>query len=494
MPKIALGIMSALLILLSGCGSLGASTTAPTAVPTLAAVPEANEIVADATVVPAEYAELVWDTNGMVTDLLVQTNSTVKKGEPIARVDARDAQLQVQQAQAALDRAKADFAELTDGASPEEVAAAEAQLAQAQGQLHQTQGGVTTSDIAAAQAQLAEARARLAQLEAGPNGADVTSARAQLDHTRTQLQMERDARSAAKTTAYQAMQQAAEALVQAQSTYTTAKANLEEAKRNDMTDLQLQQFNDAYVHAEAAMHSAESAVDQAKVAYDLARQQEVEAIAQAEAQVRSAEAALDKLLGSVNKADIAAARAQVAQATANLSKLQGEQRSGALSAAAAQVENEEANLQRLKAAPRQSALDRAKAQVLEAQVTLDQAKLALERTTLTAPIAGTIAEIDLRVGESPSKSTPTVVIAKLDDWRIETTRLTELQIVRVKIGNPATITFDSLPGFNLPGHVTQINPIGKNREGDITYKITITPDKQDQRLRWNMSASAAIAP
>ena len=54
------------------------------------------------------------------------------------------------------------------------------------------------------------------------------------------------------------------------------------------------------------------------------------------------------------------------------------------------------------------------------------------------------------------------------------------------------MTFDAIPGLELSGHVSQIKPYGDTRQGDIVYTVTITPDQQDERLRWNMTAKVSI--
>jgi len=45
----------------------------------------------------------------------------------------------------------------------------------------------------------------------------------------------------------------------------------------------------------------------------------------------------------------------------------------------------------------------------------------------------------------------------------------------------------------LLGRVSRIRPLGENKQGVITYVATIELDRQDPRLRWNMTASATIA-
>jgi len=83
-------------------------------------------------------------------------------------------------------------------------------------------------------------------------------------------------------------------------------------------------------------------------------------------------------------------------------------------------------------------------------------------------------------------------VADLAAWQIETTDLTELNVVRVGAGSPVTMTFDALPGLELSGTVSRIRALGENKQGDITYVVTITPDQQDERLRWNMTAAVSI--
>ena len=56
------------------------------------------------------------------------------------------------------------------------------------------------------------------------------------------------------------------------------------------------------------------------------------------------------------------------------------------------------------------------------------------------------------------------------------------------------ITVDALPGVEIPGKVTRIRAYGENRQGDIVYMVVVKPDRQDERLRWNMTASVSIKP
>jgi HlyD family secretion protein len=72
--------------------------------------------------------------------------------------------------------------------------------------------------------------------------------------------------------------------------------------------------------------------------------------------------------------------------------------------------------------------------------------------------------------------------------------LTDLSVARVREGDPVTITFDGIPGLQVAGDVIRIQGFGESKQGDIVYKVTIRPARQDSRFRWNMTASIVIEP
>jgi HlyD family secretion protein len=120
--------------------------------------------------------------------------------------------------------------------------------------------------------------------------------------------------------------------------------------------------------------------------------------------------------------------------------------------------------------------------------------LELADTELKAPFAGTIASLDLEVGEQVSAAAPAPVVrlADLTSWRVETDDLTEINVVYVQEGDSVSISIDALPELELTGTVERIRPLGENKQGDITYTATIIPASSDERLRWNMTASVII--
>jgi HlyD family secretion protein len=456
----------------------------------LPAVEAASGVIAEGKVVPAETVNLSFESQGIVAELLVAEGDTVAAGQPLARLDTRDLGLRVEQAQVSLDQAQAEYDRLLEGATPEQVAAAQAEIARAEGSLEATQGGVTEADLLAARAELESARAALTELEAGPKSTDVQSSLANLDEARINLQQQRDALSQAKSNAELNLQQAANALRNAQDDYSRFYWDNRELDKlpGDLP----QELVDREAALQRAVEDRERDMAQAQLALEQARQAEATGIQAAEARVRDAEAQHEKLLSPADRDAIAAARARVASAQAQLARLTGGEREGNVAAAAASVQSAEARLAELNAKPTEATLASSLARVRGAEVSLRQAQLALEKATLTAPIAGTVARLNLKVGELPAGGEPALILADFASWEIETQDLTELDIVRVREGDRVTITFDALPGFELPGTVSQIKPLGENRQGDIVYTVVVEPSSWDDRLRWNMTASVSI--
>ena len=201
----------------------------------------------------------------------------------------------------------------------------------------------------------------------------------------------------------------------------------------------------------------------------------------------------EALVGSA-RSDVARAAAALEQARVNLTDAEREyNRQKQLEAAGAtarqQLDQARTALERSRAA-----LAQAEADLLTQQNKKTEAERLLDKTELRAPIDGTVAFLDVKVGEHSLPGTVLVRIADESSWVIRSDDLTELVIARVRVGNPAVLTFDGIPGLEIPGKVAMIRPYGEKKRGDITYTVTIAPERWDDRLRWMMTAQIAITP
>ncbi len=248
MHRMLAAIMALLILSCSACGQ-----ATPTPVPE--AVREAGSVISvSGKVVPKVWATLSAQTSGVVLEVLVAPGDEVKAGEVLVRLDPSEAQLAVQQAEAALTAAQARLDELKAGPTSEEleeakaavavaqaalqkllkpdpiqVAVAQAELAQAEVMLRRAQEAYDrvkwdpaigtrpetlqleeatgaykiakarldallnppAADVAAARAQLQQAQARLARLKAGARPEQIAMAEAEVARARAALEIAR---------------------------------------------------------------------------------------------------------------------------------------------------------------------------------------------------------------------------------------------------------------------------------------------------------------
>jgi HlyD family secretion protein len=243
-------------------------------------------------------------------------------------------------------------------------------------------------------------------------------------------------------------------------------------------------------NARAALDQAQAAYDKIKGAPDVGARPESVLLQQATNHLNVAAAAYRDAQAHPTEAELAASVSQVQAAQAALERLTPD---------ATEIQAKLTTLEAAKAALAKlqpSTGDRAvlEAGVKSAQVARDLAAEQLLAARLLAPFAGRVMTLEIGGGEFATPGTPILRLADTSAWEIETTDLTELSIAQIKEGMPATVTFDAIPGLELSGHVSQIRPYGNTRQGDIVYTVIITPDQQDERLRWNMTAKVSIEP
>jgi RND family efflux transporter MFP subunit len=152
----------------------------------------------------------------------------------------------------------------------------------------------------------------------------------------------------------------------------------------------------------------------------------------------------------------------------------------------------EATLDEIAAA--QAALNVAQTNLELAHQQLTSAQTALRQTELRAPFAGTIANVDVATGEQVTAGQTIASIGDMSTWLIETTDVTEIDVVRVAVGDRATMTFAALPGVTATGVVDSVQVRGATKTGEVNFAVTIRPDTFLSQLRWNMSANVSIVP
>ena len=161
-------------------------------------------------------------------------------------------------------------------------------------------------------------------------------------------------------------------------------------------------------------------------------------------------------------------------------------------AAEARQSSIEAELDLQRAGSRLPLITAARAEVRKAEVALETARTALEKRAIRAAFDGTVAEMAVHVGDTAAPGQLVAVLAAVDGLQLQTIDLTELDVVRIEVGHPVTVTLDALPDRPLEGEVSRIADQAEDRRGDVTYPVTIQLAEAEQALRWGMTASVEM--
>lgn len=143
-----------------------------------------------------------------------------------------------------------------------------------------------------------------------------------------------------------------------------------------------------------------------------------------------------------------------------------------------------------------------------AELALSQARTNADKRTVTAPSGGLITVLNAQNGQalgttsggsssgsgmtsSSGSSKGSVEISDMSTLRARV-QINEVDLVSVKVGQKANVTFDALPSGAVSGTVSAVSPTGTSSGGVVTYDVDITLDSIDARLRPGMSCSADI--
>jgi len=127
----------------------------------------------------------------------------------------------------------------------------------------------------------------------------------------------------------------------------------------------------------------------------------------------------------------------------------------------------------------------------QARAALAQARLRLEEAVLVAPFAGTVASVDINVGELASSAKPAIVLVDLSALHLDIT-VDEIDIGRIEVGQEVNIALDAFPDVELKGRVTRIDPVGTVVQGVVTYGVRIELEPTEVPIRPGMTANVDI--
>ena len=154
------------------------------------------------------------------------------------------------------------------------------------------------------------------------------------------------------------------------------------------------------------------------------------------------------------------------------------------------ITEDQETLQQLQQGPDQLDIQSDQLSIQQQQNALQQAETQLADYTITAPIAGTIANLNLHVGDTVGSATNAATEITSED--IADLSLNEVDAAKVQAGQNVTLTFDAIPDLSLNGTVADVSPLGTVTQGVVSYDVKIGFTTQDPRVKAGMTVNADI--
>lgn len=135
----------------------------------------------------------------------------------------------------------------------------------------------------------------------------------------------------------------------------------------------------------------------------------------------------------------------------------------------------------------------AQAQLDAANVRSRAAEATLGNMDLVAPYDGIIARLDISAGEDVNPGQVVAILADTSEWYVETTDLTENEIVDIQENMDVIVVPDALPDLELKGSIESIADVFVEKAGDITYRVRVKLEETDPRLKWGMTTETRFS-
>jgi HlyD family secretion protein len=126
--------------------------------------------------------------------------------------------------------------------------------------------------------------------------------------------------------------------------------------------------------------------------------------------------------------------------------------------------------------------------VQQQELALQTAQTNLDDCAIRAPISGIVSAVNAVIGETVASPAVTIV----GQGQVAEVTLNEVDAAKVKLGDPATLTFDALPDVSMAGQVIEIDPVGTVSQGVVDYNVQIALAEPNTEIKPGMSVTANI--
>lgn len=380
------------------------------------------------TISAAKSVNIPIELSGVADKVLVDVGDMVEKNQELVLLNQEKLKVQKKNAEAALESAQANYDQLLNGATAEEIKRVEASYEEAKKNLESAETNLRLME------EIFNEKRSLKQ--------QLLNAEQQLDGAEQQLKTSK------------------ENLKQAETNFEQAKRAYERADElysdNVISQKDFEDAESAYKNAESNLNNAESAVLQAERAfktaeelYNLSRKNYNDPI-ELEQQLEN------------TKSQYKSAQTNLRVAEANLSEVKR----------GAREEQKRASLARLR----------------QAEAGLEEVEINLKDSVIKSPIKGTISQLNVESGELVSAGQPLLRVIDLEELLVEID-LTASSVSRINLGDKVNVKPEIMQHY-IEGQISSISPAA-NPESR-TFRVEIKIENPGRRIKAGMFASVQI--
>ena len=379
---------------------------------------------------PFKKVNIPTELGGIVDQINVSVGDSVEEDQELLKLNQDKLNIQIKQAEASLAAARANYQQLKNGASQEEINRAQASYEQAQ-------------------ASLEGARSNLKLMEEMYN--DKINLKQQLTSAESQLA------------------NAEQQLASARESYNQAEINFEQAEREYermqylyeekvITEKQFENAESQYKNSRSALNTAQIGLEQAKIGLNTAEQ--------------SYELTKQTFNNPTQlKQQLENARSQVNSAEAGLAVA-------------------EANLEQVKKGATQEQLNASLAQVRQAEAGLEQARLSLSNSVVKSPTKGIISAVRTEEGEILSPGQPIITVIDIDQLYLEVS-VTAATMSRLNKGDKVRIIPEAVRDEELSAEIDSISPEADPASKNFPVKMLLK--NPEHKIKPGMFADAVFS-
>jgi len=146
----------------------------------------------------------------------------------------------------------------------------------------------------------------------------------------------------------------------------------------------------------------------------------------------------------------------------------------------------------------QARVSQADATVAQSEAAVERSEEELSNATIRSPIKGMVLSRDVEIGSPVSSilnlgagATLVMVLGDIHEVFVRG-KVDESDIGLVKLELPARIRVETFKNRQFDGRVTQISPLGVEKDNVVSFEVRVSIDNASGALRANMSANAEI--